>query len=140
MGLLEEGSIWLSDVFRADTDISVEYVLGANGAATTVLATPAAQMVELDLGVYSVQRTQNRDWLINRADLIFFGEPYVPVPGDRVVQRKDGIDYTYEVIEQPGEGAWRWHDDYYRTFRIHTMLICNTIAITEELIFPEEVP
>lgn len=127
MSLLSDGSSWLSDVFRADEDISVEYTISELDEKLTIQATVGAQTVELEPGVFATQRTQNRDFLVDREDLVFFGSEYIPVPGDRVAYTLQGTIYTYEVMEVPGEGAWRWHDDYHKTYRIH-----GTLVSTEE--------
>lgn len=123
MSLLSDGSSWLSDVFRADEDISVEYTLAELGETVAVFATVGAQTVELEPGVFATQRTQNRDFLIDREDLVFLGSQHTPVSGDRIEYTLQGTVYTYEAMEVPGEGAWRWHDDYHKTYRIHGTLV-----------------
>lgn len=124
MGQLSDGSAWLAEMFRANEDVSVVYALGGGSYQIAVYATVGATTLELEPGTYTTSRTANRDFLINKDDLLFFGDTHTPTPGDQIIQTDaDGEIYTYEVMEAPGEGAWRWHDSDFETFRIHTTLV-----------------
>lgn len=125
MSLLSDGSSWLSEVFRADEDISVEYTLTELSETVAIFATVGAQTVELEPGVFATQRTQNRDFIIDREDLVVIGIQQTPAPGDKIAYTMQGVTYTYEVMEVPGEGAWRWHDEYHKTYRIHGTLVSS---------------
>lgn len=127
MGLFSEGSDMLSDVFRDTEDVQVVYALGSPGEGAyqiTVYATKGATSLEQEPGVFTTSRTSNRDFLIDKADILFFDEEHTPVPGDKIIHTSNAGDvYQYEVMDVPGEGAWRWHDDDYVTYRIHTTLV-----------------
>lgn len=123
MSLLSDGSSWLSGVFHTDEAVNVEYTLAENGLSFSMTATITAQTMELEAGVFATQRTQSRDFIIRRVDLYFFDEFRNPSPGDRISYVMNSITYTYEVMEIPGEGAWRWHDNYQQDYRIHGTLV-----------------
>lgn len=124
MGLLSEGSSWLGEVFRDDEDVLVTYALGGGSYQIQVYATPGAMTLEQEPGVFVTNKTTNRDFIVNKDDLLFFNDEHAPVPGDQIIQvSNDGETYVYEVMEVPGEGPWRWHDNDYETYRIHTTLV-----------------
>lgn len=125
MGLLEDGSLWLSDVFRSDDDVLVDYSRSPHDVSNTisVYATIGVNSEEQEPDAYVTQLTSNRDFLIKKNDLMIDAALHEPQPGDRIVETKDGGIYTYEVMEVPGDGPWRWHDVYYHTYRVHTTLI-----------------
>ena len=124
MGLLSEGSAALDASFRRDDDVQVTYALGGGSYRITVYAGIGAQTIETEPGVFVTQRTSNRDFLIDKSDIVFFADTHQPSPGDQIIHvGGDGETYTYEVMEVPGEGAWRWHDEDYGKYRIHTTLV-----------------
>ena len=115
--LLQSGSEWLADQFKAHASQSVAYSRGAD--STTVLAMIGRTVFETssDLGID--ERWESRDYLIQAADLDL-GEPQ---RGDQIRETQGATTYTYEVMAPGKEPAFRFSDPYRKTDRIHTKLV-----------------
>lgn len=107
--LLRQGAAWLRQQQSTHCASDVVYRRGAQ--EQVLRATFGRTEYEVDDG-HSVKITaQVMDFLID-AEGFSFGEPKA---GDQIVA--DGV--TYEVLNLPGTGAWRWSDPYHTTLRIH---------------------
>lgn len=110
--LLKTGSDWLAGVFKTSASRSVVYSRGTTSA--TVSATIGRSTWELETSPGIIVRYESRDFLIQTADLVAFGEP----------QRNDKITEDSAVYEVMGPGAsqpyFRYSDQYFKVLRIHT--------------------
>lgn len=126
MGLLADGESFLCDIFAATEDVQIDYAIPPYGGGTTYLitATPTAPVSELEPGAYTVNQSNNRDFIIRYDDLA--GVNVIPDVGHRITEYRDTETFVYEVMDQPGDGAWRWHGADYKAYRVHATLISRT--------------
>ena len=108
--LLRDGLRWLDQQRQAHCSSAVTYSRGSTTA--TVMATYGRTEFEgLDDGGFRVT-AHVIDFLIT-ADAM-------PVDAPRVGDTITADSVTYEVMNLPGDGCWRWSDPYRTTLRIHT--------------------
>lgn len=120
--LLKTGQKWLSQQFRKHAAQSITYKRGSS--AVRVPATIGRSTFEDAGGDQSLVRYESRDYLIDVQDLKLDGILTEPQAGDQIVEGVDASDgFTYEVMTVPGEGVWRYADQYRLAFRIHTKFV-----------------
>jgi hypothetical protein len=56
------------------------------------------------------------DFLFDVADLKFGDILLVPAKGDRITDESNNV---FEVLDLPGQGAWRYTDQFQNRYRIH---------------------
>ena len=125
MGLLADGESFLCDVFDETESVLIDYAVSPYTAAQTITinATPGEPVSELEPGAFTTNASLNRDFIVRYGDLVIGQSRVIPDVGHRITQTSDGITYTYEVMDAPGDGAWRWHGTEYKAYRIHATLI-----------------
>ena len=108
--LLRDGLRWLDQQRQAHGSGAVTYSRGLTSA--TVAATYGRTELELHDEAGFSTRAMVVDFLITAAAM----PVDAPKVGDTILA--DGV--TYEVMNLPGDGCWRWCDPYRITMRIHT--------------------
>lgn len=114
--LLQQGEAWLTEQRHEHMTHEVHYRRGAATIAlnATVGRTEWEQTDEHGL----IQRIESRDFLVRTADLVDGGNPFLPAPGDQIV---DGA--VYEVMAMADEQSWRYSATNRGTVRIHTKMV-----------------
>ena len=127
MGLLEDGETFLCDVFNTSEDVTVTYIASPYSTPANTISDVKATVgfvpSELDDDQFSQLRSNQRDFIIAASQLVVSSNPIQPKGGDLVEETRNGIVYRYQVTDELGEGAWRWHGATYKAYRIHTILV-----------------
>lgn len=129
MGLLADGETYLCDTFDATEYVLVTYTVPPHGAPQTIAnvkATPGQTISELEPEAYTTQASLNRDFIIQKSQLVLSSVLVIPAVGHRITEIRDGVTYVYEVMDQPGDGPWRWSGAEYKAYRIHATLISRS--------------
>ena len=61
-----------------------------------------------------------RDFIVNTADLVADGEPFLPDVGDLITETAGGQVFTYQAMALANEEVWRYSDTGRNQIRIHT--------------------
>jgi len=128
MGMLEEGMQILADEFN--THESVDVVVAAGAIEVRVKATKGRIDLTVDDGEGGARIiTTDRDYLIQKADLVLAGVATLPERGWRIREALGtgpggGAVEGYEVLS-PGDRlpVWRWADEFKKVLRIHVKQI-----------------
>lgn len=126
MGLLDDGEAFLCDTFDTSESVVVAYIASPYGTPETIAnvkATVGVVPSDLEDDSFSVTDRRLRDFIITASQLTISSSPYVPREGDFIDETKDSVRYRYQVVNQIGDGAWRWHGASYKAYRIHTQLV-----------------
>lgn len=128
MGLLEDGETFLNATFDATESVEVTYSVSPHdaGSSVTLNATAGTPASELEPGTFTANQSDNRDFIIQAADIVIDSNRVIPDAGHRITQVNGGVTYVYEVMDIFGDGPWRWHGVGYTTYRIHTTLISQS--------------
>jgi len=116
--LLSEGLNWLNGELLAWCGRSVTYRRALTGTEIPVTAVPGRSQVEVVEADRVTLLTTDRDFLIPAADLVEGGTPFLPQPGDRVI---DG-SHVFEVLAPAGADCWTYATND-ELIRIHTKRI-----------------
>ena len=122
--LLATGAAWLADQLQRHAAGIVTYQHG--GLSLEVPATIGKTEFLLDDGSGTVVRFHSRDFLIRAAALQVAGVPFLPTPGDRIAETRDGRTYVYEVLAPGTEPAFRYSDPFRQLLRVHTKHVATT--------------
>lgn len=90
------------------------------GEEVELTALPGSTNYESTNADSSLVQVQVRDYLIIAAELILAGEPVLPEREDRIVEEFADGEHTFEVLDIPGQPAWRWSDEQHVRLRVHT--------------------
>lgn len=125
MGLLEDGETFLNATFDETESVEVTYSVSPHDAGNSVPlnATPGTPATELEPGTFTTNQSDNRDFIIQAADIVIGGNRVTPDAGHRITQVNGTDTYVYEVMDIFGDGPWRWHGAGYTAYRIHTTLV-----------------
>jgi hypothetical protein len=120
--LLARGMAFLAGRMKNHASSTVTYIRGELSVA--VEATHGRTEFGLSEEQPVWQSWQSRDFIIDRADMLFDGVPFTPMRGD-VIEESDGVGsvYRYEVMAPPGSDVWRFSDSYKNRIRVHTKQI-----------------
>lgn len=116
--LLQKGLQFLQSQRRRHLAQEVIYQRGAE--SVPVLATFGKTTYEVKEAEGITVGAEVVDFLITAANLVLQDEPIQPRYGDQIIVSGQG---TYEVLDLPGDGCFRYSDPYQMTFRIHTKRI-----------------
>jgi len=116
--LLRDGLQFLEGQRRQHMAEEVTYQRGTD--SVTVLATFGKTTYEVEASEGITVGAEVVDFLIAASELIIQEQPIQPKFGDQILVAGQG---TYEVLDLPGAGCWRYSDPYQMTFRIHTKLV-----------------
>ncbi|HOQ06010.1 MAG TPA: hypothetical protein PKY88_12445 [Anaerohalosphaeraceae bacterium] len=116
--LLQKGLQFMENQRRRHLAQEVTYQRGAE--SVPVLATFGKTTYEVEEAEGVTVGAEVVDFLIAAADLVIQDQPIRPQYGDQIIVAGQG---TYEVLDLPGAGCYRYSDPYQMTFRIHTKLI-----------------
>jgi len=116
--LLQEALQFLDAKRRGHMAQEVAYKRGADSAVVLATFGKTAYQVEASEGI--TVGAEVVDFLISACELAIQGSPIRPQSGDRILVEGQG---TYEVLDLPGAGCWRYSDPYQMTYRIHTKKI-----------------
>ncbi len=119
--LLERGSNWLEDQRTRHATRPITYQRGAL-TSDPIDATVGRTVFESADQFGVIQKTESRDYLMLRTDLVLNGVVTLPQRGDRVRETQDDEQFVYEVVSPTGGGepVFRYSDPYRKTLRIHT--------------------
>lgn len=118
--LLQDGLNWLETLRREHLTRTVLYRRGAD--SVQLAATVAATRFEVDDGYGLVVEEEMRDYILAAEELVLGGARILPKRGDEIVERRDGTDYVYEVMDLGAEKHYRPTDPDGKGLRIHTRL------------------
>lgn len=116
--LLQKGLQFLESQRQQHLAQEVTYKRGVD--TVQVLATFGKTTYEVEEAEGIKVGAEVIDFLISAADLVLQDQPIRPQYGDQILVTGQG---TYEVLDLPGAGCYRYSDPYQMTFRIHTKLI-----------------
>ncbi len=116
--LLQKGLQFLESQRQQHMAEEVTYQRGAD--TVTVLATFGKTEYEVEASEGITVGAEVIDFLIAATELVIQDQPIQPRYGDQIIVAGQG---TYEVLDLPGAGCWRYSDPYQMTFRIHTKLV-----------------
>lgn len=117
MGLLNDGSTWLSGVFSDNEATSITYTRGVHSISLT--ATRGVTEIPMVDANGLATTFQAADYLIEAEDLDFGEGSVEPQPDDAIT---DG-SRVYRVLRIPGANCFRYSDPDRVTLRIHTKLL-----------------
>jgi len=101
---------------------SVTYSRGASSVAVT--GVPARSLFEVDNGVDELrEQVESLDWLFEAADLVLASVTVTPQRGDKIAQAVGSETLTFEVLDIPNEGCYRWSDPQHTLIRVHARLV-----------------
>lgn len=122
--MLTEGAAMLAQTLKASASDDVVYSRGAD--SITIAATPGEQTFANVDASGLLTEVRSRDFIITAADLVLVAvigpSPDTPRPGDTI----DHAGRRYEVLEMPGEPAFRYLNPDRLQMRIHTKEIGAT--------------
>lgn len=122
MDLLDKGSKWLEKTRRRYAAQTVVYRRASS--STTLRASPARTVFEVDTSDGLRTNLRINDYLINVTDLVLDGIPTEPAPGDQIIDGDLSRGEIFEVMSpSESEPAWRYSDNYRRVYRIHTKYV-----------------
>lgn len=104
-------------MFRANASTSVYYRRGS--WAIQIPVTIGRSQFEDTGGDGSLIRYESRDYLITPSDLVIDGIQVEPASGDQIIEGALDNGLLFEVLSIPGEGFWRWSDQFRTTYRVH---------------------
>ena len=120
--LLKDAATWLAGQRKAHASQSVTYSRGAASVSLSATIGRRIDQVDRESGFHT--ETEDRDYLIDTADLVLSGSVTLPEPGDQIVEIDGDKQHTYEVMSPPGdEPHFRYSDNHRVTLRIHTKRI-----------------
>ena len=119
--LLESGVSWLGQQLRAAAGLTVRYVRGNSEVELIAVPGRADQPTE-GSGLEAIG-TQERDWLIDPADLVIDGDSITPLRGDRIVVGDGENAQTYEVVHRGNSECFRYTDQSQQMVRVYTQEI-----------------
>ncbi len=124
MGLLQNASNWLQDVHKASCANLVDYS-GGNGLtiASQIPARIGKTEFVKEVDGSMLLDYESRDFLIEKADLTQFGNPYTPTRGNVIQETQGGQTFNYRVAAPEGQPVAKDDDRFKKTWRIHTVLI-----------------
>ena len=97
---------------------------GEQPTSAEVTAVPSDREVEIVSADGFPEVARIRDWLIEAADLVAFGDP---LKGDQIDEVRGTTTYTWEVMPPaPGEPAFYASDTARQLLRIHTTQTAET--------------
>lgn len=116
--LLKSGLQFLESQRQQHMAQEVTYKRGSD--SVVVLATFGKTTYEVEETEGITVGAEVIDFLIAAAALVIQTQLIQPKHSDQIVVAGQG---TYEVLDLPGAGCWRYSDPYQMTFRIHTKKI-----------------
>ncbi len=121
--MLEQGASWLDAQRHQHMTRSVSY---ARGASTVEVQATIGRTVFEQADEYGiVTKTESRDYLIRRADLVLDGQATLPKRGDQIRETDGETTFVYEVLSPGDEPVFRYSDPYRKALRIHTKHIAT---------------
>jgi hypothetical protein len=121
--LLGSGAAWLEAQRQRHLTRPIRYRRG--GLEITAPATVGRTLFAYAGAGGVLERVESRDYLIAVSDLPGLGAPQ---RGDRILEERDGLQHTAEVLAPGREPPWRWSDPNRTCYRIHTKhLLTETI-------------
>ena len=121
--MLEQGASWLDDQRHQHMTRTVSYVRGSS--TVEVQATIGRTIFEQADEFGIVTKTESRDYLIRRADLVLDGQSTLPKRGDQIRETDGETTFVYEVLSPGDESVFRYSDPYRKALRIHTKHIAT---------------
>lgn len=119
--LLASSASWLADRRKAHAASAVTYARGASDVEIVATRGRTDYPSEDMQGVIIESRAI--DWIVNADDLVIGGLPVEPAAGDRIKLIVGTKRRNYEVMQIPGQGAWRYCSEHRKSLRIHTRFI-----------------
>ncbi len=119
--VLEKGLAWLDAMNRLHRSVPVTY--RRDGRSVTLPATVGKTSFHYARDAGPFESFESRDYIVAANDLALDGQPFLPRPGDRIVEAEGGMVFLYEVMSLEDEPPFRWCDPYRRTLRIHTKYV-----------------
>ena len=116
----------MADSLKAVAGTAVTYYRGSSSVSVTAVVGTTDVILSDDYGVQI--DIQNRDYLITASELILDEALIEPQENDEIKETRNGVVYTYAVINIGGEGCFRTYDTNGYTLRIHTKLIDSETA------------
>jgi hypothetical protein len=113
---LAEGMVRMRERQRQHASSPITYARG-NQSATGIAGTRGrTEYQATEAGGMFVDAIAY-DFLVNVAELKVGNVFLVPAKGDRITDESNNV---FEVLDLPGQGAWRYTDPFQTTYRIHT--------------------
>lgn len=118
MNVFQRAASGLREVTASACGIDVLYEVDTE--QVEAVAVVGSTLFEIDNGYGVVEKTEARDYLIDKKWLFLSTGEVTPAAGHRILERDGDTVYVYEAMAFGKEPAWRWSDRFRQTYRIHT--------------------
>jgi hypothetical protein len=72
---------------------------------------------------YGITTRETRDFIVPSSSLVFDGNLYVPVRGDRIIEVIGDVEYTWEAYNPAQTEVYYYTDQEHEYMRIHTQMV-----------------
>ncbi len=121
MNMLSDGADWLRQQLHDHAGVDIRYYVSDASIGLTATVKEPSFVLERQPGINL--HTEQRDYLIDPAELHFGGDTFEPSADDIITECVAGKTLTCKVLDIPGEGPFRYQEGSRRLMRVFTYVV-----------------